>query len=173
MAELIVKAELLGRIQALHAQLAATVAALTPAQLEQPSMPDGWAVKDVLAHITWWEQRMIQLLRSAQRGEPYERLALPDEAPDGVIDRVNGEVFAANRDRPAADTLMERQRSFADVLATIDALGAGDTIDPAPLEAILGSDVAAFIAGDTYEHYAEHDTAIREWLGRSEDEAVA
>ncbi len=158
------KQSMLDQICEAHTALVDTVSELSAAQLAQPSLAGGWSVKDLLVHITWWEQRMIRTLQRALRGEPPQRLEKPNETWEQTIERVNAEVFAANRERPIADILMERQRSFANVLAMIDELGDGDTVDPAPIEAVLGRELVPLIAGDTYEHYTEHRRAIRAWL---------
>ncbi len=161
------KQSMLDRICEAHTRLADTVAKLSPAQLAEPSLAGGWSVKDVLVHITWWEQRMIRTLQRALRGEPPQPLGESNETHEQTIERVNAEVFIENRNQPIADVLMDRQRSFANVLAMIDELGDGDTVDPAPIEAVLGRELVPLIAGDTYGHYAEHERAIRAWLSQA------
>ncbi len=161
------KQALLDRIREAHTQLVETVDQVKPAQLSEPSLADGWSVKDVLVHITWWEQHMIRAVQRALRGEPPQHFKHPDETIEQAIDRVNAEVFAANRDRLVADILMDRQRSFTNVLAMIDELGDDDAIDPAPIEARLGRELVRLIAGDTYNHYAEHERTIRARLAQT------
>ncbi|HNP86424.1 MAG TPA: ClbS/DfsB family four-helix bundle protein, partial [Kouleothrix sp.] len=52
------KAELLERIRSSYAALNALVLQLSTAQLTQP-IDTTWSVKDMLAHITAWEQIML------------------------------------------------------------------------------------------------------------------
>ncbi len=163
MSEPFSKQGLLDQIRAAHTQLAHTVAEISPARLAEPSLEGGWAVKDVLVHITWWEQRMIRTVQRALRGEAPQRLQEGNETIEQAVDRTNAEVFEANRDRPVADILMDRQRSFTNVLAMIDELSDDDLINPTPLEAVLGGELVPLIASDTYEHYVEHERAIRTW----------
>ncbi|MDP9310914.1 MAG: ClbS/DfsB family four-helix bundle protein, partial [Chloroflexota bacterium] len=69
MAEPETKAALLARIAGEHKQLEQTLDRIPTAQLVEPRLQSGWSVKDVLAHITWWERRMVQLVQGALQGQ--------------------------------------------------------------------------------------------------------
>jgi hypothetical protein len=161
------KAELLARIHAAHQQLEARVARLTPAQLAEPNIHGEWAIKDDLAHVSWWEQRMINILESALRGEKSASLAQSGETIEAAVDRTNEQIFAASRSRTVEDILVERKQSFAKVIAMIEALPEADIADPSRIDAVLGSSFLQLIAGDTYEHYEEHGEIIQRWLEHS------
>jgi uncharacterized damage-inducible protein DinB len=49
-----------------RARLAALVARLTDADLARP-MPAGWTVAGVLAHLAFWDQRILELLEAWER----------------------------------------------------------------------------------------------------------
>lgn len=62
---------------------------LSPAERDAPGAPDAWAAKDILAHVTSWRRRGVELVRAAERGE------LPKEPQD--FDEANQELYLENR----------------------------------------------------------------------------
>ncbi|MEK7693088.1 MAG: ClbS/DfsB family four-helix bundle protein, partial [Chloroflexota bacterium] len=63
------KAELLDAIRRDRATLDALVTSLSEAQMIAPELDAGWSVKDVLAHITAWEQLCLKWIREGRRDE--------------------------------------------------------------------------------------------------------
>lgn len=164
MNEPIAKAELLATIDAEHDRLAVTLRQLSDEQLVQPGVEGDWSVKDLLAHITWWEQRLIQLLESAARGEAPPSLLLPGEDWDAAIPRLNDAAYAASRDRALDDVREAFERSFAQVVAVVSGCSEHDLFDPAGLNGIVPEAAFHMIAANTYEHYQEHRETIRAWI---------
>ena len=58
----------------------------------RPGPQPDWSVKDVIAHITWWESAMTNWVSRALTGEMLARTETPDE--------INARVYADNRDMP-------------------------------------------------------------------------
>jgi len=85
-------------MRAEHALLEALLANFSDEEIVQPGRFGEWSVKDMLAHITFWEQRLIAYVNGAK-----ESLVQPDEDEEAAIDRINAEVLAANRDRPLTE----------------------------------------------------------------------
>jgi uncharacterized protein (TIGR03083 family) len=130
------------QIRAEHAQLEAALAGISDEQFIQPGAFGEWSVKDILAHITFWEQRLLAYFNGAR-----ESLIQPGEEEQAAIDRINAEVFTANRDRPLDEVRAAFASSYQQTLALADALSAEDLAD----EELFG-----LFAGDTFEHYREH-----------------
>ena len=91
----------IARNDAERARLRALVARLSDADLARP-MPDGWTVAAVLAHLAFWDQRILVLL------ERWEQS--PSAVPPGIngadVDWVNDAAkphFLAMPPRRAAD----------------------------------------------------------------------
>ncbi len=95
-----------------------------------------------LAHITFWEQRLVAYIDGAR-----ESLIHPGEDESAAIGRINADVLAANRDRPLAEVRAAFASSYQQVLALAESLSADDLAD----EELYG-----LFAGDTFEHYREH-----------------
>ena len=157
---------LLGEVLRAHARLAMALADLTPDQLVQPGVVGDWSVKDILAHISFWEDRMVQDMRTARRGETPTPLHAQGESWEEAIDRVNADQYEARRHAPLPAILAEHGARFGAVLALVAELDAGDLTEEAPLARALGRPVLPAVAGDTYEHYQEHAEEIHAWLAR-------
>jgi uncharacterized protein (TIGR03083 family) len=159
-------AEIRERIAADRARLESLIEGIDESRLTQPGVQEGWSIKDVLAHVTWWEQRMLTLLASARRGERPESLVRPGEAPETVVDRVNADVLEASRAEPLAAVIDAFRRSGANVAALTASLGDDELADDSAVAQALGGPPAELIAVNTYEHYREHEEMIAAWLAR-------
>lgn len=164
MAEPQSKTELLELIASEHKQLEQTLDRIPTTQLVEPALDGGWAVKDVLAHITWWERYMVQLIQGALKGHPQPPMAALTEDWEAELDRINLQVFNENRERTVDEIIAERQSSYGQVIAMIGALPDDILTNPAEVEAMLGRQLVRLIGGNTYEHYREHNDLIVAWL---------
>jgi DinB superfamily len=135
------------RMRAEHAQLEALLAGIGDEQFVRPDTFGAWSVKDMLAHITFWEQRLIAYVDGAR-----ESLIAPGEDEQQAIDRINADVLAANRDRLLAEVRGDFDRSYRQVLALAESLSADDLAD---------EELFNLFAGDTFEHYREHSAMLR------------
>ncbi len=66
-------------------RLQTLVSRLTDADLAR-TMPAGWTVGAVLAHLAFWDQRLLVLL---ERGERTPGAALPEAAREADVDWIN------------------------------------------------------------------------------------
>lgn len=130
------------RMRAEHARLEALLANFSDEELVQPGRFGEWSVKDMLAHITFWEQRLIAYVNGAK-----ESLVQPDEDEQAAIDRINAEALATNRARPLAEVRAAFEESYRQTLALAESLSVEDLAD----EVLYN-----LLAGDTFEHYREH-----------------
>ena len=157
------KTQLLAWITASRAELDAVIAPFTAEQMVAPGAEGALSVKDLLAHVSWWERRTLRALAYAARGEAPPKLAAEGEGEAGV-DRVNAETFATNRDRSLDDVRAEYARYGRDLLAALAGYSQAELFDEEGLTRILEFPVLYLIAGDTYLHYPDHVASIRAWL---------
>ena len=157
------KTQLLDWIAATRAELDAVIAPLSAAQMAVPGAEAALSVKDLLAHVSWWERRTLRALDYAARGEAPPKLAAEGEGEAG-IDRVNAETFAVNRDRTLAEVRAEYVQSGRDLLSALAGYSEADLFNEDGLTRFLGFPALYLIAGDTYMHYPDHVASIRGWL---------
>ena len=166
------KTQLLDLIAATRAELDAVIAPLSDAQMTVPGAEAALSVKDLLAHVSWWERRTLRALDYAARGEAPPKLAAEGEGEAG-IDRVNAETFAANLDRTLAEVRAEYAQSGRDLLAALAGYSDANLFDADGLTGFLGFPALYLIAGDTYMHYPDHVASIRGWLETEQTNGIS
>ena len=149
------KTEILQRVRVTHQELEDQLAGLPPAKMTQPGVNDDWSVKDVLAHIAWWEQHLLRRLRTGQ-----DDLYTAGVDPGGATHKANAEIFAASRERALDDIRAEFDASFQQLLAELEAL---------PPEDAEQDEIYRAIGADTFVHYPEHTEMLRAWNAPSPD----
>lgn len=135
---------------------------LSTEQMTQPGVESDWSVKDILAHITDWERRMVQWIEESLRGETPERPAPGMTWED--LDRLNEQTYLANKDRPLGEVLADYRSSYQRALETVEALTEKDLIDPERFEWRAGDPMWHMVAANTWWHYKEHRETISNWL---------
>jgi hypothetical protein len=160
--ELMTKSKILKLIQSEREALESVLAGLSEEQMTQPGVENNWSVKDIMAHITDWERRMVGWIVESLRGEVPQRPA-PGMNWDN-LDRLNQQTYMLNRDRELGDVLAEFQRSYEGALRTVEALTEDDLIDPQRFEWRGGDPMWHMVAANTWEHYEEHRESMDRWL---------
>ena len=159
MAETIEKALLLTRIQDGYTQFEARLAPLSEAQMTTPNVNGPWSVKDNLAHLTVWQNYLLDQLQGILTNQKP-----PDFMPGlNTEDEINEHVFQQNKDRSLADVVAAFRASYQLVLAAIQSMSEEALNTPAPWST-SGNPIWPFIAGNTYGHYEEHGGIIQRWL---------
>jgi hypothetical protein len=153
------KAALLERIRQARSTLEQSVGRLSGERLVAPG-PGGWSVKDHLAHLVTWEQSLVALLERRPR---YIAMGL-DEATylANEADGLNAIFYQRSKDRPLPEVLDDFHQSHRHLLEVIDGLSEDDLYQtyshyqPDEPGEDSGEPILNWIAGNTYEHYAEH-----------------
>jgi uncharacterized damage-inducible protein DinB len=128
---------------------------------------DGWSVKDHLAHIGAWEHSLLALI------EGRDRLAGMgvQEPVDENTDAVNEAVRKVHENDTADEALGYFRDSHAQLMAGLGKLSDADLEKPynhyQPSDPDQKRPVVAWVAGNTYEHYAEHIAWINQLLSES------
>jgi hypothetical protein len=110
--------------------------------LTQPGVAGDWSVKDLLAHLAFWHESMVEIATVRARG---------GDIPGPDVEALNQREGEARANWPLQQARDEAQRTHLLVLET--ALAIPD-IDPELLE------------GDTWGHYEEHTADVRAWRER-------
>jgi uncharacterized protein (TIGR03083 family) len=151
------KLTLIDEIRKAREEWQSLIAEVGKSRMTEPGLPGGWSVKDVIAHITWYEREMIGMLK-AKALEGSELWQLPQDERNVLI-------YEENRDRPLEEVLSEAEQIYNQLFEAIASLSEDDLSDPSHFRDMPSEwtpwDV---IAGNTYEHYHQHIPDIREWL---------
>jgi hypothetical protein len=156
------KNELLTAIQKCHDEIETCCIEATEAQLSQrPGPQSDWSMKDLIAHLTFWEQDMLTTLGN------NALKTTPDWNDD--TDAVNARVFEANKDRPLDDIRADFRRSLEQICDLMGSLSDADLTDTSVERLKLGDGTPLwkYIADETYEHYRDdHLPDVRTWARR-------
>ena len=149
---------LLGLIKAGWAEFEGSLERVGRDRMQQAGVSGELSVKDLAAHVTWFEKDMLLLLseRSMLGASPLWGLP-PDER--------NRAVFAENRARSIDDVLDEARRVHTAMVAEIEKLSEKELRDPSVFEG-MPHDWSPYeiLCENTYEHYADHIREIDRWL---------
>ena len=146
--------QVLKRLAAAWADFEESYAGLTTAQLLLPGVTGKWSVRDLIAHVTWWEEEALEhlpLVRSGGRPTRYS-------VKYGGIDAFN----ALRTEQRKGLSLDEVLGQHHDVHARLI-----DYVRRAPAE--LFTRETRFrrrLRLDTYGHYPIHTRGIRAWRSR-------
>ncbi|PYO94551.1 MAG: hypothetical protein DMD60_14415 [Gemmatimonadetes bacterium] len=148
------RARLLHRLDQAWQALQDSYAGLPEAEVLEPGVTGTWSVKDIIAHVSWWEEEALAHLPLILAGGRPPRYSVTH----GGIDAFNAKM-----------TKQRKDLSFAEVLRRRDDIHGR-------LTALIGSVPEIQITGetrfrrrlrlDTYGHYPKHARAIRAWRER-------
>jgi carboxymethylenebutenolidase len=153
-------AELMARVEQGWSEIQQAVAGRRPEELERPG-PDGWSVREHLAHVAFWERLM---LLSYIGGKPSTEVAGMDEATLESVDGVNAIVAGRSRSRSLEEVLSESEQVHAAVVAELAGRPFETWMRPRFPDDPDERPLLLWVAGNTYGHYGEHAGYIRRLL---------
>jgi hypothetical protein len=147
--------QLLDKLDKAWLDLCDSYAGLSHEEMTQPGVTEGWSVKDILAHVTTWEEEAITHLPHILEGTRPPRYS----TLYGGIDAFNALRAGEKRALPPEEVL----RQFEDVHRQLV-----EYIAQAPEEQFTTETrFRRRIRLDTYSHYPHHAQAIREWRAQA------
>jgi hypothetical protein len=145
---------LLGKIGAAWAAFGAASDGLTDEQLLVPGVIGAWSVRDLIAHVTWWDEEAITHLPLIMEGGTPPRYSVTY----GGIDAFN----ALMTERKAALSLDEVRRESVETHGRLVSYLLG-----LPPDAVMGNErFKRRLRLDTYGHYPIHTADILAWRER-------
>jgi hypothetical protein len=159
--EAMTKTELLESLEDSRQELVEMLETLPEEMLLQPVRPDGWTIKDILAHLGYWEGQTVTLLFQAQRG-----MAKPTTVHFGkeTVDELNQRWYAASQQRTMDAIWQDWFGVRKQLIRRVNELSEKDLTDPKQYPWMKGKPLYQLILSDTVEHEDGHADQIREWL---------
>jgi hypothetical protein len=150
--------EIITRIERAMQRVVQAITPLSPAQMLEPRLSDGRSVKDVLAHLTWWDQWLLFTLPADQKTSRTPITPpLVDQIPltDHWADEMNAKVYTYYQPHELSTVQAEFNATCNQLLQRVSQLSSDDLDNPDGIAAIIGQPVAPLVLG-IYEHYEEH-----------------
>jgi hypothetical protein len=141
------------RLDGAWAALKASYAGLPDARLTQSGVAGEWSVKDVLAHVTTWEEEALTYLPVILTGGRPPRYSTY-----GGLDTFNARTAQQKRSLALAEVQAQLEETHLRLLAYLQGV---------PEEQIARETRFRHrLRLDTYSHYTLHAVMIREWRVR-------
>jgi hypothetical protein len=148
------KQQLLKRLETAWATIKESYTGLSDSQMTEPGVIGIWSVKDILAHVTTWEEEALKYLPLIiTGGRP------PRYTQYGGIDAFNAQITEQKRGFTLSDILKQLDETHRRLIDYIQSVPEEHFTRETPFRHRLRL--------DTYSHYPQHAKAIREWRKRS------
>jgi hypothetical protein len=150
------KKQLLTKLNKSWSAFRESYAGLSDDQLLEPGVMGDWTVKDIIAHISVWEQESLSHLPHLLKGESTPRYA----DLYGGIDAFNAMMIGKMHRFTLSEVHQRLEGTHHELL---------DYLQSVPEEHFLAENrFRRRLRLDTYSHYPIHTRAILEWRERSE-----
>jgi hypothetical protein len=148
---MLTRAELLAELDRSYSRFIAEIEKLSDDQLVIVGVTKRWSVRDLLAHMLFWHDRVER--RAA--GTPVEWDPAPEESRDAYIARLNAKAVADMQQMSGRQVLVKFKESHARIVQLARTITGEQLADQALMESFLG---------DTYGHYDEHYASVQKFV---------
>lgn len=146
-------AALIDAVQAAWEKLDAGLADLTDEQMLQPGIDGTMSLKDVLAHITWYEREMVNVVT--------QRALLGSDWWNLPLDERNANIYRESQNLPLEECLVQTRQVHARLMEAIGSLTTAEINDAAHFDQMPPEWIPwEVIASNTFEHYPQHYSGI-------------
>jgi len=145
------KEELIEAIHQARSRLDKKFSKLSEEQMKWPGSMDTWSVKDILAHLVDWEQRLINWYKAGLLGENLELPAPGMTWRD--LPQLNHQGYEKHKNESLEDVLIAYNKSYQQILGLIDKLSEQEIFTVGYYKWTGNSNLFSFIKANTYSHY--------------------
>jgi hypothetical protein len=159
--DLMNKSEIINAMKKARVEWNGLLGQIPEERMTEPGANGEWSVKDVIAHLTFFENEMVTVLEQrALTGTPGVWELPTDEA--------NAMLYEQRKDYPLAQVLADSRQAYERLLALTEAAPESDFEGPSSY-AEMPPDwtLEAVLSGNSWDHYYEHIGWLREWLDAS------
>jgi hypothetical protein len=165
------KSDLLNWLREEHRQWDALLTQIGPERMDQGDVAGYWSIKDIIAHLTGWNHRLVARIEAAQRGEPEPPPPWPAHLQ--TDDDINAWIYETKRGHMVRDILDESQRVFQQLFAVVEGLPDDTCIEIVHQGRreyyLVWLDGQRVQPGEFFDHFHDdHEPDIRAWLARVE-----
>jgi hypothetical protein len=149
------RSRLLKRLGKAWEELKASYAALSDSEMIEPGVTGTWSIRDIIAHVTSWEEEALTHLPLILAGGRPPRYSVTY----GGIDAFNAQTMERKRNLSLSQVLQQRDDTHRRLI---------DFIQSAPEDQFIRETrFRRRLRLDTYGHYQEHAEEIRKWREQS------
>ena len=148
------KGQVLTKLNLAWSEFNESYAGLPDEQLLESGVTGNWSVKDILAHVSWWEEEALKFLPYILEGKQPPRYSVLY----GGIDTFNAQMTELKRDLPLSVVRSQLEETHLRLIEYVSSVPEEQFVRETRFRRRLRL--------DTYSHYPIHTQAIREWRER-------
>ena len=143
--------QLLARLEKAWLDFHESFGGLSDSDMRKPGVSEEWSVRDILAHVTTWEQEALKHLPTILQGGKPPRYSIDY----GGINSFNRVMTEKKRNLTLTDVRRELEDIHGRLIHYIESVPEHEFRTETPFRHRLRL--------DTYSHYPKHAEAIRKW----------
>jgi hypothetical protein len=146
-----IRQKLLARLEKEWREFRESYVGLSETELLKPGVTGEWSVRDIIAHVTTWEEETLKHLPGTLRGEKHPRYSVKY----GGIHAFNALMTANKKNYFLSEVFHQQEQVHGRLLEFLESVP----------EEYLDSRTRFRhrLRMDTYSHYPKHARAIRKW----------
>jgi hypothetical protein len=165
------KSEFLSWLQEEYRQWEVLLERIDPTHMDQVGVNSQWSFKDLVAHMTGWNRRLVANIQTTVHHEPEPPPPWPGHLQ--TDDEINTWIYETYRERSAQQVLDESQQVFQHLFTVVKDLPADakvETVHQGDREYYLvWLDDQRIQPGEFFDHFHDdHEQDVRAWLARIE-----
>jgi hypothetical protein len=152
--ETMTKIVLLETLRDRRAEFDAVLMKVPQEAMTLPGVQGEWSVKDIIAHLAYYERWMADRIHEQLRGETYT----PNELDMMHFDARNIIIHGLYKDHTLPEVLALSQVAFHRLVSGVEAHSEAFLTEPQPIL------VGEMLRSEVYDHYRQHIPYIEAWL---------
>jgi len=152
------KSKLLKNLDTAWNALLDSYAGLSDAEMTRTGVIGEWSVKDIIVHVTSWEDEALKHLPTILAGKRPPRYSVTY----GGIDAFNAQIMAKRKSLSLTEVLRLRDETHRRLINFIERVPEEEFVSETRFRRRLKL--------DTYSHYPLHAEAIRNWREKTQNE---
>ena len=151
------KEEVITRVKTERIRWSDIMAQMDDDMMLKPGVEGHWSVKDILAHVVWYERETVGLLGA--------RALVGSDLWELPLDERNAAVYEETKSMTLEEVRAESTRVFPQLLEQLEALPE-DAYGDASCFSGMPADWEPWfiIAGNTFNHYPDHTQSLKQLL---------
>src|SRR5262245_41971050 len=149
------RSQLLEKLDKRWTEFNESYSGLSDSQMTEAGVTADWSVKDIIAHVTWWEHEALKHLPLIAKGGRPRTYA----AEYGGIDAFNALMTEQKRRLSLTEVLRQRDETHKQLVLYIVSVPEEQCASDTRFRRRLRL--------DTYSHYPKHAKTIRAWREKS------
>lgn len=159
--------EILTKLNEEFEQWEERLSSLSEEEITTSRLPNGWSIKDLMAHLMAWQQVTTARLEAAQRNtSPVypEWLAGANPESEEELHQFNARIFEAHQERPWSHVHQEWRTGFLSVVELGQEVPEDDLIEAGRYPWLDGSPLIAVLQGTYEHHHVDHLGVLLTWI---------